>query len=191
MRRSRTIAPTIDRAGSASTGFTLVELITVITLVGILSMVAVPRMVGHDSFGSEEVARSFIGSARLAQQHALAHTDEAVQLAVARTTDGYDFEITRTAGGTPTVLYSLLSEFPEVDLQVAAGALSSSIVVGQTLTLAFTSRSDLHSVSLAGPPLSSVVSGSVDGGVAVTINGNTSSLVCVATSGYAHRGTCL
>ena len=182
MCRSRTIA---------NSGFTLVELITVITLVGILSVVAVPRMVGRDSFGNEEVARSLLGSARLAQQHALSHTDEAVQLAVARTTDGYDFEITRDGGGTPVTVYSLLSAYPKVDLSVAAGSLTSTLVVGQTLTLAFTSRSDLNSVSLAGSPLSSVASGSVDGGVGVTINGNSTSLVCVAASGYAHRGTCL
>ena len=88
MRRSRTIAV-------AAGGFTLIELITVITLVGILSMVALPRMVGRDSFGNEELARSLIGSARLAQQHALAHTDETVQLAVARTSQGYGFAISR------------------------------------------------------------------------------------------------
>ncbi len=182
MCRSRTIA---------SPGFTLVELVTVITLVGILSMVAVPRMVGRDSFGNEEIARSLMGSARLAQQHALAHTDEAVQLAVARTADGYDFDISRDGGGTPVALYSLRSAYPNVDLSVAAGSLVSALAVGQTLTLAFTSRSDLNSVSLAGAPLSSPISGAVDGGVAVTINGNSSSLVCVAASGYAHRGTCL
>ena len=186
MRRSRTIGNNFTR-----NGFTLVELITVITLVGILSMVAIPRMVGRDSFGNEEVARSLMGSARLAQQHALSHTDEAVALTVARTADGYNFVISRDGGGTPVTLYNLRSAYPKVDISVAAGALTSAVVVGQTLTLAFTSRSDLNSVSLAGAPLSSPLGGAVDGGVAVTINGNTSSLVCVAASGYAHRGTCL
>ena len=190
MRRSRTIGSHFTSYLTRK-GFTLVELITVITLVGILSMVAIPRMVGRDSFGNEEVTRSLMGSARLAQQHALSHTDETVQLAVARTANGYDFEITRDAGGTPVTLYSLLSAYPKVDLSVAAGSLTSAFVVGQTLTLAFTSRSDLNSVSLAGTPLSSSVSGAVDGGITVTINGNSTSHVCVAASGYAHRGTCL
>ena len=100
-------------------------------------------------------------------------------------------EISRDGGGTPVTLYNLRSAYPKVDISVAAGALTSAVMVGQTLTLAFTSRSDLNSVSLAGAPLSSPLGGAVDGGVAVTINGNTSSLVCVAASGYAHRGTCL
>lgn len=170
-------------------GFTFVELVTVIALLGIVSVVALPRLVGSNAFGGEEVLRQFIAGARLAQQQAMAHTNGAVALDVSRDASGYHYAVTLTTGGTAQTLFAADAKFANVSVNVAAGALSSALNIGQSLQFVFTPRSDLSAVSLNG------VAGSINGGVALMIIGQQStgpvqSLACVAASGYAHRGTC-
>ena len=174
---------------SGQRGFTFIELVTVIALMGILSVVALPRLIGSDSFGGEEVARQFIAGARLAQQQAMAHTNGAVSLNVARDGAGYNFAVTFDNAGAPQTLFGAQAKFAKVNVQVVAGGLNAALGVGQSLQFSFTPRSDLSAVVLAGAP------GSINGGVALTIDGQQPSSqqaqLCVAASGYAHRGTCL
>ena len=171
--------------GRRNRGFTFVELITVVVLLGILSIVALPRLIGGEAFDSEDVARGIVDGARLAQRQALTRTDASVQLQVTRSSSDYRFVVAATRSGTTSTLYSGTASHPNVVVNVQAGALSAPLQVGQTLSLAFTDRSDLSAVSLAGN------AGTVSSGVVMTIAGTQQRIVCVAASGYAHRGACL
>ena len=53
-------------------GFTIVELVTVIMIVGVLAAVAIPRFVGVDSFASRGFSDEAIGIVRYAQKTAIA-----------------------------------------------------------------------------------------------------------------------
>ncbi|MFT7410617.1 MAG: MSHA pilin protein MshC, partial [Oleispira sp.] len=55
-------------------GFTLIELITVIILLGILSAFAASRFPSSQSYSTAIITNQFIASARLAQQTALSRT---------------------------------------------------------------------------------------------------------------------
>lgn len=169
----------------AQRGFTFIELVTVIALLGIIAVVALPRLIGADAFGAEEVARQFIAGARLAQQQAMAHTNGTVALDVARDSTGYRYSVTLSDAGATQTLFSAQAKFANVNVNVVAGALNAAIAVGQALHFTFAPRSDLSAVTLGG------TAGSINGGVALTVDGQRQSLLCVAASGYAHRGTCL
>ena len=52
-------------------GFTLIELVTVITIVGVLAVVMIPRFLQPSNFESRTVSDQLISSARQAQQFAM------------------------------------------------------------------------------------------------------------------------
>ncbi|MFT5755750.1 MAG: MSHA pilin protein MshC [Alteromonadaceae bacterium] len=56
-------------------GFTLVELITVIILIGILAMVALPKINGSDDYEVYPFRAQLISALRLTQQRAMQYTD--------------------------------------------------------------------------------------------------------------------
>lgn len=60
------------RNAISESGFTLVELVVVIILVGILALVAGPRFVGRDAFDARGYADGFLGALQYARQQAVA-----------------------------------------------------------------------------------------------------------------------
>ena len=58
--------------GLMTRGFSLIELVTVIMVVGVLAAVAVPRFVGTDTFASRGFSDEAIGIVRYAQKTAIA-----------------------------------------------------------------------------------------------------------------------
>ena len=77
-------APTFDSTECAATrgesGFTVVELIAVLLLLGILAATAMSRLVGSNAYAPALVSEQLIALGRLAQQTALSRQDAAVSL---------------------------------------------------------------------------------------------------------------
>lgn len=75
----------------AERGFTLVELIFVMTIAGILAAVAVPRMIGRTGFDTRGFADQLAATVRYAQKIAVSqHTDVYVSLTASDATLCYD-----------------------------------------------------------------------------------------------------
>jgi len=58
-------------------GFTLIEMVTVITIVGVLAVVVIPRFLQPSNFESRTVSDQLISSARQAQQLAMSKASSA------------------------------------------------------------------------------------------------------------------
>ncbi len=68
-------------------GFTLVELVTIIILIGILSVVALPRLFSQSSYSAYTLQDEFISEMRTAQLMALNNSDRCYRVRV--TASGY------------------------------------------------------------------------------------------------------
>ncbi|MGB0892865.1 MAG: pilus assembly FimT family protein [Parashewanella sp.] len=63
-------------------GFTLIELITTIVLIGILSVTVVPKFVGTSSYSAYTVRNDLISKLRQVQQLAINNSDQCYQLSI-------------------------------------------------------------------------------------------------------------
>ncbi|MCL2917820.1 pilus assembly FimT family protein [Shewanella litorisediminis] len=76
---------------SLSRGFTLVELVTTIILIGVLAVVAIPRLLSASSYSAYSLRNEFMAELRKAQLFAMNNTDLCIRVAVSRD-QGYRIE---------------------------------------------------------------------------------------------------
>ena len=105
-------------------GFTLVELITVIILVGILSALGIGLLASPGGYSASAARDQFVSTALLAQKHALAAGPATrVSLSFGPSDEGFTFKVTRHFGdGESTVVAERAADTS--GLSVAPGSLS-------------------------------------------------------------------
>ncbi|MBQ0732465.1 MAG: type II secretion system protein [Oleispira antarctica] len=155
-------------------GFTLIELITVIILLGILSAFAISRFPSSQSYSTTIIKNQFIASARLAQQTSLARssTTSNVTLSISEVSEEWNLVIAGAGGDSYTA-------------KVDKG--NEQIRFGTNLVSACS--------ALTASPLTLVFDG--DGNriprqnLRVCIDSDIDYELCISPSGYAYEGTCL
>jgi MSHA pilin protein MshC len=151
-------------------GFTLIELITVIILLGILSAFAISRFPSAESFSTRIISNQVIASARLAQQTALSRSS------MVNTT----LAISENLGNWNLVISGAVNQAIEVDRG------SEQIRFGTNLVAACS--------TLAAAPLTITFDG--DGNrvpaqnLRICIDADSDVELCISPSGYAYEGTC-
>jgi MSHA pilin protein MshC len=156
-------------------GFTLIELITVIILLGILSAFAVSRFPSSQRYSTTIITNQLIASLRLAQQTALsrASVDSINHTRLDVTEDGDDWLLVVSSGSLT------------FDAQV--GRDDEKIRFG----------SDLAVSCSALPPVPLTVTFDGDGNrvptenLRVCIDSATVIELCISASGYAYEGSCI
>ena len=168
-------------------GFSLVELITVLILVGILSVVAVARFSGSDGFSEYTYQNRLISALRNMQQRAM-HDNRA----------GFCFQINLVNGAATPAFGPASLNFASgnqantcaagVDASSDFLATNATEIADERLTL---TASDGGVSTLAyigfnglGQPLTNVANCS--SGCTVTFAGTASASVCVASEGYVY-----
>lgn len=154
-----------------STGFTLIELVMVIVLIGILAIVAAPRLGDQAVYDLDRATHDLIEAIRYAQEQSMTHSGaSAFQIAIS--TGGFTVTQSGTAITNP--------------LDGTAGYTNSAtewagVSVSAAETISFNSRGK--------PTCTNACSEPDDASVSLTLSksGNTTSITIEKFTGYAYR----
>lgn len=158
-------------------GFTLIEMVTVLVLLGIISAAAFARLGGISSYSESLFQQQILSYLRLAQRTAVAHQGSGAQLNITRTTASqWDISLQFAA---QTLAYQLEGDN---SFSFASGASSGSVSTGNTLSLIYSDNGDL--TQLASP-----VAATLDASLSLLVAG--SHPTCISPTGFAYEGPCL
>lgn len=155
-------------------GFTLIELITVIILLGILSAFAVSRFPSSQTYSTTIIKNQFLASARLAQQTSLARSSTAsnVTLNISTISGEWHLIITGAGGNSYTATIDQGNEQIRFGTNLVAAC---SALDAAPLTLTF--DGDGNRIPRQN--------------LRVCIDSDIDYELCISPSGYAYEGACL
>lgn len=151
-------------------GFTLVELVSVILLIGVLSTVAIGRLTKDQAFDKKLALDAIVSLVRQTQQRALGGSGVALRVE----SSGTNIVISRLAGGVTEATRTFSSD----EVAITAGSIGSGTScsdISSTMTLNFDSAADIETVDEDGFP--------------ICLDANQS--LCISPGGFAHIGACL
>lgn len=167
---------------SASSGFTIVELIAVIILLGILSMVAMARFVQPSAFVPGIVAQKLIAESRIAAQMALSRADASVSLHIDRQGGDWRMQVSTDVDG---VLRTELMDAGNSRIQATSGGASAFISAAAGLTIVYSESGDVSAITIG------AATGDAAMGVDVSIEGDSNRQICIHPSGYSSSAACI
>ena len=182
-------APTSDStecsaAARGESGFTVVELIAVLLLLGILAATAMSRLVGSNAYAPALVSEQLIALGRLAQQTALSRQDAAVSLDIDQTAGDWRIRVLLDDGTGPATVREELVEIRNTSIVVGNGAVDLALGATVPLHVGFDGLGSLAS-STGG---ATILDPSV--GIGIGVTGDSTYSVCIGSTGHAYRGNC-
>lgn len=171
----------MNRVIKLETGFTLVELITVILLLGVLSAVAVARGLKPNDFEPRQIA------SLLAEQYRFAHA-----LSTASYGDSIDYSITESAGTWSFVTASVANGEARredvvansISLAISNAGTSADIDAANGLVIEFSTNGDLLGASIGATALQA------DQGIEIRVTGDSVHELCIYPTGYIGSSAC-
>ncbi|MCP4597305.1 type II secretion system protein [Neptuniibacter sp.] len=183
-------------------GFTLVEMIVVIILLGILSAVAIPRLSGTSDYQAYSLRSSILSSLRLAQKTALAQHDSSVYWVLQRPADDLwqiqvmllDDELLDVTPATASGAFAASSTVGYSVSQVSSTLSSASIGVGQNVVVLYNQLGDMIEVKDNISLSASSAYPSADDATDVVISSlnfsDSKGSFCLSLTGYSYEATC-
>lgn len=130
--------------GVLANGFTVVELVAVLLLMGILAATAMSRMVGSNAYAPALVSQQLVALGRLAQQTALSRQDASVSLDVDQNAGDWRFRVLVDDGSSVATAHEERADLANITLTISNGALSASLGPAASLHLVFDGWAGLH-----------------------------------------------
>jgi prepilin-type N-terminal cleavage/methylation domain-containing protein len=169
-------------------GFTIIELIVVIVLMGLAGAVIIPRLLEPSTFEITSAQDGMIATIRAAQQAAVGRANVTFQI----TSDGNDWTFAAMSGATPLRTFQV----PTDNVLLETGSAASS---GNTCATGFDTavagdfsldfKNDGGLQSFTNNASTENVNGSFNG-VRICLNDTDAVSACVSPAGYAYAGNC-
>ena len=120
-------------------GFTLIELMVVVSILGILSAIAIPAFLGRANTAKQAEAKMMVGTLNRAQQTFYTEhqrfTDDIPSLGLAsNNSQNYRYEIVLGSGGSPYAIHHASSQWTKLRPYVGMSAITQSGTEGTVLT---------------------------------------------------------
>ena len=165
-----------------SLGFTVVELITVLVLLAILSSVALSRMVRPDAFAPATLAHQLKLDLNVALGAATARQDVTTSLALLADADAWVLRVSNDLEGTQR---ETRVDMLNSSVAVTDGAVAEVVSAVAAFELSFSGAGEVATASIGGAVLDA------SGGIDLTIVGASSSRdLCLHPTGYLDDSTC-
>ncbi len=165
-------------AARVSRGFTIVELIAVISLLAVLSAVAISRSVKPSSFEAAVASAFLLEELRFARRLAVNRQDVAVTLRLTLTASAWQVQV---LGDGFTTLRAREADRTNATLTGDAVALNT----GEVLTLVYDGLGNVTAADIAGTGLTPA------DGVPVVLTAESSRTLCIYPSGYVTGEGCV
>lgn len=171
-----------------ATGFTLVEMVTVIAILGVIAAVAMSRILSGNALNAIVVRDQIISLARTAQQNALGRADVELVITPSAGSEEITLSTSDGSGGIESYTFSMNTVVLTGDINdtdscaVTSGA--DAITNAAPMTLTFGELGDLGVSGVDGS------TGAVTSALRICLNDTVSESVCVSPSGFAYAGDC-
>ena len=182
MSRSLT-TPKLPRNQS---GFTLIEIVVILVIIGILAATVSSRFLGSNTFNATIVRDQIIALARNAQQASLGRSSVSLTLTPNGAGNQLTIDISDSGGSINSVELELdgVSSFSgDIDVTSSCSTSGTAITNAAPYTLNFGSLGDLD-------PSGFGAFTTVTTAARICLNDNPDDSICVSPSGFAYRGDC-
>ena len=163
-------------------GFTIVELITTIILLSILSGVAMSTMTTSSSFAPSTITHQYNLELSLAHGYATARQDVTVSLELLADADTW---LMRTSNSTDGVIRSTAVDAYNTSINVSSGATSSQLSDLDTLLLSYSGTGEIALATLAGTNIDPAE------GIQFDVVGDSNRTLCLYPTGFFYHAACI
>ena len=165
-------------------GFTIVELVAVLLLLGVLSTFAMSRVMSGSSYSPAFVAQEVVAMTRFAQGVAMSRRDAAVTVELDVVGGDWRFRVLADDGAIVRSLREQRTETKDAAISVTSGADTIALGGGNAFVVAFDGLGNVVSA------VSGVTSLDPSLGLAFLVTGAATFEVCVGPTGHAYRNVC-
>lgn len=174
----------------SATGFSIIEIVVVIAVVGILSALVVSRLLRSDSYNAIIARDQVVSMGRAAQQKALGRDD--IELTITPSGNTLDIDISDSTGSIQSASVDVRSVAFSGDVDVldscADTAGTDAVTSGAPFVLRFDSLGDLQEGGVTG---ATGFPATISSGARLCINNTAVMSVCWSAVGYAYTGDCV
>ena len=165
-----------------SRGFTIVELVTVIILLGILSAVAMPRMMSANNFSPMTVSHQIDQELKLSQAIALSRSDAVISFQLQLQSGQWQLTTLSSVDGA---LKTVLVDQDATTIAVTDGVASANLQDGGIFSLQFNHHGDVSAANIGGN------AAAINNGIQINTGGNAQRTLCVYPTGYVYHANCV
>jgi MSHA pilin protein MshC len=160
-------------------GFTIVELVVVLILLGVLSATAMSRFIEPSAFAPRNIAAAIKAQSHYATQHALTGS-AIVNLNIAAQADRWLIEAVQ--GGIPVRQAEPAAS--NTQLQVINDGTTYAITPAANFTVSYTASGDVFGAAVGANALN------VQTGIELQVAGDTTQVMCIYPTGYVSARAC-